>query len=62
MYLGQIAEYIWDSEVDDGTLDPVTDAATVATEKQMIADALAVNVGQLNIYLNTLRQQPLSFL
>jgi len=50
MYLGQIAEYIWDNEVGDGV---VGTPEFIATEKQKIADYLAVNVGTLNMLVNT---------
>ena len=50
MYLGQIAEYIWDSELDDGT---IATPEVIQAEKQKIADILAVNIGQLNVYLNS---------
>jgi len=50
MYLGQIAEYIWNNEVGDGV---VAIPSVIAAEKQKIADYLEVNMGVLNALLNT---------
>ena len=50
MYLGQIAEYIWDNEIGDGA---VSTPELIAAELRKIADYLATNVGQLNMLINT---------
>lgn len=50
MYLGQIAEYIWDNEIGDGV---VGTPEFIANEKQKIADYLEVNVGTLNMLINS---------
>lgn len=50
MYLGQIAEYIWDNEIGDGV---VSTPELIAAELRKIADYLATNVGQLNMLINT---------
>jgi hypothetical protein len=49
MYLGQIAEYIWDNEVGEGV---VGTPEFIATEKRKIADYLEINVGTLNMLIN----------
>jgi hypothetical protein len=50
MYLGQIAEYIWDNEVGEGVVG--TPGFEVG-EKQKIADYLEINIGTLNMLINT---------
>lgn len=50
MYLGQIAEYIWDNEVGDGV---VATPEFISTEKRKIADYLEINVGTLNMLINS---------
>jgi hypothetical protein len=50
MYLGQIAEYIWDIEVGDGVVGA---PGFIDTEKQKIEDYLEVNMGTLNTLINS---------
>ncbi len=50
MYLGQIAEYVWDTELSDGS---VSTPELIAAELRKIADYLATNIGQLNMLINT---------
>ena len=50
MYLGQIADYIWDNEVSEGA---ISTPELIATEKQKIADYLELNVGTLTMLINS---------
>jgi len=50
VYLGQIADYIWDNEVSEGA---ISTPELIATEKQKIADYLELNVGTLNTLINS---------